>query len=71
MYVPNSTPHMATRILFLARVYRQERRLMVHFLRAEKAAVMVHSHPGDDWQALRPFSLLHNVRGVDRTLVVV
>jgi len=44
---------------------------MVHFLRAEKAAVMVHSHPGDDWQALRPFSLLHNVRGVDRTLVVV
>ena len=71
MYVPISTPHMATRILFLALVYHWELRLMVHFLRAEKAAVMVHSHPGDDWQALRPFSLLHNVRGVSRTLVTV
>jgi hypothetical protein len=46
-------------------------RLMVHFLRAEKAAVVVHSHPGDDWQALRPFSLLYNVRVVGHTLVVV
>jgi len=32
---------------------------------------MVHSCPEDDWQDLRPFSLLHNVRGVIRTLAVV
>jgi len=44
---------------------------MVHFLHAERAAFMVHSYPGDDWQALRPFSLLHNVRGVIRTLAIV
>ena len=44
---------------------------MVHFLHTEKATVMVHRYPGDDWQALRPFSLLYNVREVIRTLAVV
>ena len=44
---------------------------MFHFLHAEKAAVMVHSYPGRDWQALRPFALLHDVCGVIHTSTVV
>jgi hypothetical protein len=44
---------------------------MFHFLHAEKAAVMVHSYPGNDWQALRSFSLLHDVCVVIRTSTVV
>lgn len=61
---------MAPQVLSLARIYR-ERRLMFHLLHTEKAAVMVHSYPGNDWQTLRSFSLLHDVCGVIRTSTVV
>jgi hypothetical protein len=37
---------------------------MVCLPHSEKTTILVHSHPGVDRQALRPFSLLHNVRGL-------